>query len=493
MFATWFGAGTAMGGAGYAYLFGNQGIIFDPWGAACALLITAMFLAKMLRRGRFLTSVDMIQSRYGKRMTLISTVILADIGWLAAILLGGGSILAHFTSLDLTTAVSIATTVVVIYTFMGGMWAVAMTDVWQMIILLIGLFLLFFFMIDEIPGGLTALFNNDPANWSSINQWDFLPTSEANAVVFDAGTEDEYSNAGFLYYTGLDGWIYFIAAISTVGLGVIPTQSLMQRFLSAKDEKTAVRAGYISGLMYASVGLIPVMIGMIYFKINPDLTIDAAMNDILMLASIEYLPPALTVLFIVALTAAIMSSADSIILAIAALVGDNLLKLVFVVTRWSIPVVAVLALLIALKFEAIYNLLVLSGMIALVGIAMPFLFGFFWKGANQYGALSSIVIGIATWIYSYFVYLPLTTEMNTGILEDGIVYQEWAMWDAIYMAGVWGVFASIATLVIVSLLTQKIDPPKPLVDVDGNLLNTQDSLGFFGVPSDTHPQMGERN
>lgn len=121
MFATWFGAGTAMGGAGYAYLFGNQGIIFDPWGAACALLITAMFLAKMLRRGRFLTSVDMIQSRYGKRMTLISTVILADIGWLAAILLGGGSILAHFTSLDLTTAVSIATTVVVIYTFMGGM------------------------------------------------------------------------------------------------------------------------------------------------------------------------------------------------------------------------------------------------------------------------------------------------------------------------------------------------------------------------------------
>ncbi len=503
MFATWFGAGTAMGGAGYAYLFGNQGIIFDPWGAAVVLIVVALFFAKLLRRGRYLTSVDFIQMRYGKAMALVSTIILvcADVGWLAAIILGGGSILAYFSGLEMATAVTLVTVIVTAYTLMGGMWAVALTDVWQMIILLVGMVLLLVFMLDDIPGGMSALFTNDTANWSQVNQWDFFPTPAENAVTFEAGTENEYTNEGFMYYTGLDGWIYFAASILTIGLGVIPTQSLMQRFLSAKCEKTGVRAGYISGLMYATVGMIPVMVGMIYFKVNPDLSINDAMNNILMYASIEYLPPVLTVLFMIALSAAIMSSADSIILAIAALIGDNLLKLakpdanseqVLKTTRIAVPVIAGVALVIALKFEAIYNLLVMSAQIAFVGIAMPFIFGFFWKRANQLGSLAAVVAGIAMWIYGYNHYIPMTSEMNTGVVEDGVVYQEWAMWDAIYMAGIWGVIASIIALVTVSLLTQKIDAPKPLLDIDGQPLKTDNFLGLPGF-SGSEPSHGSKS
>ncbi len=494
MFATWFGAATAMGGAGYAYLFGNQGVIFDPWGAALALIIVALFLAKLLRRGRYLTSVDMIQSRYGKRMAMISTwvLILADLGWLAGILLGGGAILAYFTGLDTTTAVCITTGFVVLYTYLGGMWAVAMTDVWQMIILLVGLTLLFAFMLPEVPGGLAALFSNEPANWSGINQWDFFPTSPESATVFEAGTADEYTNEGFMYYTGGNGWVYFGAALATLGLGVLPTQSLMQRFLAAKDEKTGVRAGYISALMYATVGLIPITVGMIYFKSNPDLSIDQAMNDILMLSAVEFLPPVLTVVFIVALTAAIMSSADSVLLAIAALVGENLQKLhrknttseqVLKVTRIAIPVIAIAALALALKFEAIYSLTMFGGMVALVCISIPFVAGFLWKGANNYGALSAVFAGLFSWIAMYFYYRPLTNEMNTGIVEDGVVYTDWAMWDAIYMAGIWGAGMSLVALVVVSLATRRIDAPKPLVDIDGNRISVKGSLGLPGVKS----------
>ena len=52
LFATWFGSGTCMGGAGNAYIFGNQGVIFDPWGAAVCLLLTGFFFARLEGPGK---------------------------------------------------------------------------------------------------------------------------------------------------------------------------------------------------------------------------------------------------------------------------------------------------------------------------------------------------------------------------------------------------------------------------------------------------------
>lgn len=43
LFATWFCAGTLMGATAQAYLFGNQGVIFDPWGAALCLIPAGIF------------------------------------------------------------------------------------------------------------------------------------------------------------------------------------------------------------------------------------------------------------------------------------------------------------------------------------------------------------------------------------------------------------------------------------------------------------------
>ena len=422
-FATWFGAGTCMGAAGYAYIFGNQGIIIEPWGAALCVLLMGLFFAKLVRRGRFLTLADFYTTRYGKTMGGISMAILclADMGWLGGLLVGFGAIINYFTGIGLNSGIMISTLIVVVYTYLGGMWAVTLTDVFQMIILIAGIFILFLTALPLVEGGAATIFSNDAThNWSNLNQWSFIPTPESAA-------HPEFENAGFMYYTGYMGWFYWLASWMALGIGGICTQSLQQRFMAAKDEKTAAKAGVVSSILYLTVALMPVLLGMIYFQINPDLTLEQASNEILVRMAVDYLNPLLAVVFIIALIAAIMSSGDSVILAVSAIVGRNVIGLFkkdmndadsLKYIRFFVPVVAFVSMSIALYFQAILNLIVLTACLTGVCLFVPFVMGFIWKKANKYGALASSIGGGLAWLIGYFIYLPMTKEANTGIVEE---------------------------------------------------------------------------
>ena len=148
-------------------------------------------------------------------------------------------------------------------------------------------------------------------------------------------------------------------------------------------------------------------------------------------------------------------------------------------TRLFVPVVAGAALILALEFETIYHLMVVSWSLLLVSIFVPYASGFFWKSANAAGALSAIFGGFIAWMIGYFYYLPFTSEANTDVVPgvEGI-YFEWARWDALYISSIWGVIASVVLMVVVSLATRNGVPAKPLLDADGNPLDTR---GWFGL------------
>ncbi len=487
LFATWFGAGTCMGGAGNAYIFGNQGVIFDPWGAAVCLLLTGLLFARMMRRGRYLTLADLFEIRYSIKMGILATLTLcvAEMGWVGAQLVAFGTIIHYFSGIPLVAGILISTVILVVYTYLGGMWAVTLTDVIQVTILTVGMIAMLYVAV-PLVGGWDAIFSNDPGhNWMGINQWSFIPTPEAAA-------DKELGNAGYMYYTGYKGWFYWIAAWLAIGLGSIPAQDLMQRVLSAKDEKTASYSSYLSGILYITVGMMPVIIGMIYFQLNPDLSIDDALNKILLLMAVEHLNPFFAVIFVSALVAALMSSSDSAILAASSVLGYNGLKYfkpnadgkqTLKATKLFVPIVTVVSLILALYFQAIYNLMVVAWSVLLVSLFAPYAAAYFWKKANNYGAISSFFGGFIAWLAAYFYYLPMTKEANIGIIEENVVYFDWAMWDSLYIGSVWGLIASIVILVVVTLATQKIDPPKPLVDIDGNALPLTNWLGWFGKES----------
>ncbi|MFU8795256.1 MAG: sodium:solute symporter family transporter [Dethiobacteria bacterium] len=204
--------------------------------------------------------------------------------------------------------------------------------------------------------------------------------------------------------------------------------------------------------------------------------------------AIQFLPPVLVVIFVDGLVAALMSSSDSAILAASSIIGYNGMKYIkpgatpeeaLKVTRAFVPVVAIGSLLLALYAETIYFLVVIAWSIILVGLFAPYAAGYFWKKCNEAGALVALIGGFASWIALIFYYFYAeTAAANVGIIEEGVVYTEWAIWDAIYIASVPAFIVSVVLLVVVSLTTAKINPAKPLADMEGKPMKLVNWLGW---------------
>ncbi len=471
LFATWFCAGTLMGATAQAYLFGNQGVIFDPWGAALCLILTGLLFARLMRRGGYLTLIDFFDIRYGKKMGIAASVVLviAEIGWVGAQLVAFGVILQIFTGLPLAYGILISCAVLILYTYLGGMWSVTLTDVVQMVVLIVGVVVMLPYAINHI-GGWEAFFAN-AGNWAEIPSFAMLPTAEE----------------GYLWYFGVPAWFYYIGAWFAIGLGSIPAQDLMQRVLSAKDEKVAVISSYVAGGLYLVIGMIPVILGIVMFQISADLAIPET-EMILPWLAINFLPPVLTVVFVAALVAALMSSSDSALLAAASIIGYNGLKYIkpgatsketLKATRLFVPIIAISSLLLALYAETIYFLVVIAWSIILVGVFAPYAAGYFWKKCNETGALVALISGFASWVVlSYYYYFAETAAANIGIIEEGVVFTEWAIWDAVYIASVPAFFISIIMMIVTSYLTSKSDPAKPLADMAGKPMKLVNWIGW---------------
>ncbi len=183
--------------------------------------------------------------------------------------------------------------------------------------------------------------------------------------------------------------------------------------------------------------------------------------------AIEHLHPVAVAIFVGAILAAIMSTSDSSLLAVASLIGRNILplvhknpsdKLTLTTARLTIPVVATFAIIIALKARAVYDVIVDANMLALTATTVPFILAVWWKKATRTGALSAMAAGLLTWL--------TTTALAPEMPGD-----------------LFGLAACFVTMIVVSLLTQKSDPPRPALDIDGNVVELKDRLGTLGLRS----------
>ncbi len=464
--ATWICAGAMMGAAGYAFLFGMQGVIFDPWAPALCMVIIGIFFAYRMRKARYTTITDFFNHRYNKFTGFLYTIIqiLSALAWLGGQLVALGIIVFLTTGFNMQWAVFIATIAIIIVTTFGGLWALSRVDMIGFILIVVGLLIMFPVVMGEV-GGLGELFQI-AENWAELPTWSMAPV---------AGEE------GYLWYTGLFGILLYISAWASLSLGDVPSQVLMQRALAAKDEKTAVAGFLTSGALYLILGLIPVMIGIAIFTTGMlDGVAVTEAENVLPWAAYTFLPPWAGILFIVALAAAIISTSGDNALIISTLIGHNLYryfkpqatgKEVLKIVRICIPIVTLIAMIIALYAETVYKLIVLSGGIQLATIFAAYALGYFWKKANVAGAISSFFTGLVSWIIIYLMVLPETMDANMDILVEGEVYMQWAMDDAIFIALVPAAAISILTLIVVSLLTQKTNAPRPMLSNDGQDMN----------------------
>ncbi len=460
--ATWICAGAMMGAAGYAFLFGMQGVIFDPWAPALCMIIIGIFFAYRMRKAKYTTVTDFFNHRYGHFSGFLYTIIqiLSALAWLGGQLVALGIVVYLTTGFSMQVAVVIATLVIIIVTSFGGLWALSRVDAIGFILIVVGLVVLLPSALGEV-GGLGELFRTGE-NWAELPTW---------SMRIESGEE------GYLWYTGLFGVLLYISAWASLSLGDVPSQVLMQRALAAKTEKTAVAGFLTSGVLYLTIGMMPVLIGIAVFTTGmlDHIPVTEAEN-VLPWAAYSFLPPWAGILFIVSLAAAIVSTSGDNSLIISTLIGHNIYRNikpqatnieVLKVVRISIPIVTLFAMSIALYFETVYKLIVLSGGIQLATISAAYIVGYFWKKANVAGAVSSFFTGLVSWVIVYIAVLPGTKEANIDIIEEGVVFMDWAVDDAIFISLVPAAVVSFLTLIIVSLLTQDKYPPKPMRSQDG--------------------------
>jgi SSS family transporter len=470
--ATWFAAETLLGASSTAYQYGFQGVVFDPFGAAACLFLSAFFFTRLMRRARYLTIVDFFERRYGSKMTVLASIaqLMTYFVWTGAQMVAAGTIVhALFPNVPLEVGMILVALWVVGYTMLGGMLADTLLDFIQMFFTAGGITLIFGFLLVQVGGweGLTSisstLYNPKP--------FTLLP--------------DMAGEAGYLGYFGATGWIYWMAAWMAIGLGSVPTQDLFQRSMSARNESTAVWGTYLAGVLYLVFGIMSPLIGIMMYKLDPNVV---NFDGVLVMAALNYVPPVLVALFMAALASALMSTADSSLLAGASIVTQNLFPLFGKKldakneVKWTRIMVAIngtIGIIIAVSAAVIYELGVVAWSILLVGLFTPFAFGMYWKKANQYGAVAAFIGGFLAWAIGIFV------AYNIGIGGDATLLvcegdTDCAFWDATYIASIPAFITSIVMIIVVSLATQKQDAPKPITDVDGVEMDTN-PVRYFGT------------
>ncbi len=460
--ATWLCAGAILGAAGYAYMFGFQGTIYDPWAPALTLVLSGLFLTYRLRQAGYTSVVDFYDSRYGRQMSILYMIvqIIGTMSWIAGQLVAAGVIVHLTTGFSFVVSVIIGTIAIVIVTYSGGLGALARVDTVNVVLIIVALVLLLPAVIKGVGGW--EFFVNNARVWDNIPAFTLLPVSDAR---------------GFLYYVGLFGFISYLAAWLGVGLGDLSCAILMQRALAAKTARTAAGAFICAGLLYLSIALIPVLIGIAAFTYGFRIASPVDNEHVLIWASQYFMPDWFPVLFVIMVAGAILSTAGNSVLTNATMVGHNIYRYfrpkastvdTLRVVRIAIPATAFVCMLIAIIFPSLYKLIVFAGAIGLPTVVPAFIAGLFWKKANLKGAVASWFAGVAAWIIGFIAAFPFTREANWYIVD----FEKWywvdeGVWDALFFATIPAAVVCIATLIIVTLKTQVSDPPKMMMTADG--------------------------
>jgi SSS family solute:Na+ symporter len=431
--ATWFGGGVMIGVAGSAYEDGMLGVIADPIGGTVALLLVGLFFVRLFRRLRLFSWVEVIEQRYGNFAGVVASLgaLMSMLMWVAGMLVAFGIIFETLTGVPMVIGIIGGALIVVVYTSLGGMLAVALTDFVQMIIIAVGLVLLLVVVLIDVGG------------WSAIASQ--LPEHTFRLVPVERT---------------LDSWMLYLRAWLILGLADVASQSLLQRAMSSKSERVAQYSFYLASVGYFLLGMIPVLLGIIASASMPGLAIPESVIPSL---ALEHLHPVAIAVFVGALLAAIMSSCDSAILASATIFSTNILprllakpseRAQLIAIRLGIPGAGIVAVLIALNAEEVFETVLDANMFILAAVIAPFILAVWWKKANRVGALSGMGMGVIAWL-SVSLLWP---ERPADLIGFGFC---------------------LATILIVTPLTQRIDPPRGLVDHEGNPVELKDRLGIL--------------
>lgn len=378
LFATWFGAGTLLTATDEVRAEGLRAAALEPIGAGLCLVVAGLFFARRLWAMHLITLADFYRRRFGPRAEVVASLIMVPgyFGWIAAQFVALAGILELFWQIPLVHGIWLVAAVGTGYTLLGGMWSVTLTDAVQLALLLLGLAVLAFTVLSELAGGagvamgFLRLTQEVPADRLTL-----IPTDDLAILV---------------------GWVSIVA----IGvLGNIPGQDLSQRIFASRSAEIARKACLIAGGAYVVLGMVPVFTGLAADL----LAIEAGDTGTLPALAATLMSPALGIVFVLALTSAVLSTIDSAILAPSSVLANNLLAKLWPsqpllrMSRLATLGVALASLAVAYIGASAYELLETAYAIGMVGLFVPLAIGLHSGRGGEAAALAAMATGTLVW------------------------------------------------------------------------------------------------
>lgn len=390
------GGGVMLGSVGYGYSRG--------WGAlwylapmAIGLTAFGLIMGRRLKKDGdekgYVSMFDWLSGRFNNAVDIRfigGIVMLAGfVGSLASQFVAMGTALSTIAHVDRIYGLLIGGVVIVIYASLGGLLSVMWTDLLQAAVFIFGM-VVFLPMLLKQPavGGLGNLLTHASGDYPGI---------------FSSGTAT-----------------WRLSMVVTMTVAPFVRQYYYQRMFAAKSQKTARNSMLLQALLLIVVAVWTVLVGVGVNMLNPNLeNAEGAMPW----ALAEVMPPIVAAIVLGAITACIMSTADTFV---------NAASLTFVrdvmgslrkeplgkekelkVARWSSLAIGILALVIALGSSSVMSAIQKAWAILGGGLFVPMVISYFWKRSTKTGVVVAMVVG-------FLVTLALTLFSSIPAIFVGI-------------------------------------------------------------------------
>ncbi len=405
------GSGVVVGTTQYAISIGMAGAWYAI-GCGISFVVHALVMTRFIYRNHLISFSDYFKRRYASNFIIF---LYSGIGPFACIASIGGQLIAgkvifQAFGFDPNVGLIITAAVVLIYTMFSGLWGSYATAVFQVATILVGIVIASISMFHQ--GGFELIHETYEPQMFSLGNL----TSEM--------------------------WVLFV--VPTV-LSTLIDQTSVQRASSARTEATAFWGHLLGFFPLCLVGILMALIGMWGGALFPD----AGASSFIMLL-MDRFPPLICAIMICAILAAIMSTCSGAFVAVDALVVHDLYKgfinknaserQMKTINMILNVIVALGAVVCAIIFTNIIDLLSSGYTIMMSGCLIPLLGGIVWKRATTKGAAASAIVGMIVALLCVF-----------GVLN-------------VPFASVFPLIPAILTFIIVSLLT-KHEPSENLSNV----------------------------
>jgi len=432
---TWIGSGSLFGTAGLTFQVGFSELWFSL--GAWIGILAVYFIAARVRRISQYTLTDILEKRYSPAARLLGTItiIVAYLIIAGYQFKGGGRFLSILTegSISVGQGTLITFLIIIIFTSLAGMVSIVSIDIFNGIIMILAIVL-------AVPVAIS-----DFGGWGEVVKT--INEVSPNHLSVSEGHEP----------------VWYIGIMLPTLMLLLSESSVYQKFSSAKDARSAKKA--VMGMFIGVVGIeflmcLLAVVGFAIYADDPrfflaDGSVNAPMSEeIILRIGFEQLPAFVGSLLFAGGAAIILSTGNTFLMVTSTNFSRDILEKYFVkemsektkllVQRVSIVILGFAAYLMMTQFEEILSMAFISYTMIGAALAPPLLATFFWKRVTKQGGIMSILAGMLS------VILIEILNRSGIVLDLGIISFPF---DS-KMVAIPALIASIAALIVVSLLTK---------------------------------------